>query len=361
MALADTLARLIARQGPIRLSDYMAAASQRYYATRDPLGARGDFITAPEISQAFGEVLGLWVVDAWIKAGRPDPFRLVELGPGRGTMMGDLRRALRVAPDCAAAARLHLVETSPVLRARQAEVLPDAIHHPRLGAVPDGPMILIANEVLDCLPVRQLERTAQGWRERHVTLDSQGRFALCVPDTAPPQDWAVPPALRDAALGSVFEIAPAMTALAEEIALRLKDHGGAALLIDYGTRAPRLGASVQALRAHARADILDDPGGADITAHVDFAAVAAAAGRHVAVHGPVSQGLFLTRLGIDARAGVLARARPDRAESLAEGARRLTDPAAMGDLFQVLALTQGLSAAPEGFAATPPGAGEGET
>ncbi len=231
--LAGYLTALIREEGPISIARYMAEAlgnkDHGYYMTRDPLGRRGDFITAPEISQIFGELIGLWCASSWRAMGAPDPVIVAELGPGRATLMADALRAARVMPGFAAAARLHLVETSPVLRSLQEAKL-KASWHDRLDDVPEGPLLLIANEFFDALPVRQLVRTGDGWRQRRVGLNEAGGFAA-----VPGADITMPPAeLADAPVGSVVELRPEGVALAADIARRVANHGGAALIIDYG-------------------------------------------------------------------------------------------------------------------------------
>lgn len=319
------LTEALARDAPLTVATWMARCNAHYYATRDPLGAAGDFTTAPEISQMFGELLGACLADAWTRAGRPG-VRIVELGPGRGTLMADMLRVLRRA-GCDAP--VHLVETSPTLRTAQARAVPDATWHDDLANVPDDrPLLLIANEFFDALPVRQFERTAAGWRERMVAHDGT-RFGQAV--GAVPVDILVPPALANAATGSVFETSPASTAIAAEIGARLREHGGAALIVDYGHAGPVTGDTLQAVRAHAFADPFDAPGEIDLTAHVDFGALAHAAG--VTAQGPVGQGAFLTALGIAARA--------ERLGAQEAALTRLTSAQAMGSLFKVLGLTAG--------------------
>jgi len=347
--LGRRLAREIAATGPMPVARYMAECLAHYYATRDPLGRGGDFTTAPEIGQVFGELVGLWLADLWLRAGEPAPVRLVELGPGRGTLMADLWRATARVPGFHAAASLHLVETSPSLRAEQARRVPHARWHDRLDEVPDdAPLLLVANEFFDALPIRQLVRTGAGWRERMVAHDARGFFACA---GATPLDVLVPPAFADAAEGSVFELAPAGTAVAAEIGSRLAARGGAALIVDYGHAGPALGDTLQAVKAHAFADPFAGPGEADLTAHVDFAALARAAASAVA-HGPLTQGALLTALGIGARTEALAaRARPDQAELLRAGTARLVGDDAMGSLFKALALTGGAWPTPAAFPA----------
>jgi NADH dehydrogenase [ubiquinone] 1 alpha subcomplex assembly factor 7 len=354
--LAELLARRIAADGPLTIAAYMAEAlghpAHGYYITRDPLGATGDFTTAPEISQMFGEMIGAWCAERWQAMGRPDPVLLVELGPGRGTLMADALRVLERVPGLATALRLHLVETSPALRARQRAALGarPAHWHDRLDSVPDGPLLLVANEFFDALPIRQLVRTEAGWAERCVGLAPDGRGLAFVHDgaTAP---LLVPPALRDAPAGSVVELCPAGAAVAAAIGARLAAAGGAALIIDYGYAGPACGDTLQAVRAHRHADILAEPGLADLTAHVDFAALARAAeGAGCRGHGPVGQGDFLKALGIGLRAEQLRRlATPAQARDIEAALARLTGDDQMGRLFKVLALTDAGASVPAGF------------
>ncbi len=288
-----------------RLDRFMARALAAYYAARDPFGAAGDFITAPEISQAFGECLGLWAAITWELMGRPDPVVLAELGPGRGTLMADALRAVReVAPAFHAAARVHLVESSPRLAAAQRARLGEAARwHESVGTLPEGPAILLANEFFDALPIRQFVRRGGAWLERFV---ADGRFIETPADPAP-----LPAEAPD---GAVFELSEAGRALAAALAGRVATQGGAALILDYGPAESGFGDSLQAMRAHGAADPLAEAGSVDLTAHVDFAAVAAAARESgAAVHGPLPQGLFLQRLGLMTRAAMLARLQPARA------------------------------------------------
>ncbi len=359
-ALGDRLAARIARLGPITVADYMAAAltdpEAGYYMTGDPFGARGDFVTAPEVSQMFGELIGLWCADTWARMGAPDPVLLVELGPGRGTLMADALRAQRVVPNCRAALRPQLVEISPALGARQRETLAatgvEASWHERLDQVPEGPLLVIANEFFDALPIRQFERRPEGWCERLVGLGPNGKqlaFAL-----GPPSAQAqvqVPAALRAAPAGAVVEVSAPGIAIAAEIGRRLAAHGGAALIVDYGHAAPRTGATLQAVRRHAAHNVLAEPGSADLTAHVDFAALGRAATEAGArVYGPVDQGELLGALGIGARAEALrGGASPAQAAAVDAARHRLTDAAEMGTLFKALALSHPDLGAPAGF------------
>jgi NADH dehydrogenase [ubiquinone] 1 alpha subcomplex assembly factor 7 len=355
--LAESLARRIRAQGPLTVADFMAEAlghpEHGYYMTRDPLGRRGDFTTAPEISQVFGELIGLVCADLWERMGRPSPLLLAELGPGRGTLMADALRAARVMPGFGDALRLHLVETSPVLRRAQQRALSSwgPVWHDSVASLPDGPLLAIANEFLDALPIRQFVKTEGGWRERLVGLSAEHdglAFALSGPTAAAA---LVPGALAGAAIGSVCEVAPAALGLADALARRFAEQGGAALFVDYGYEGPACGDTLQALRRHRRHDPLAAPGEADLTAHVDFAALAATA-RHAGagVHGPVAQGLFLQRLGIEARGErLLQAASPGQAADIGVALRRLIDPAEMGTLFKVLAITGPTTPAPAGF------------
>ncbi len=374
--LAHRLARRIVMDGPISVGTFMAEALGHpqfgYYMRRDPFGAGGDFTTAPEISQMFGELAGLWCVDCWARLGGPTPFHLVELGPGRGTLMQDALRAAAMVPAFRAAATVHLVETSPALRDRQKQtlgpmlgpVLGDALRwHDRLEDVPDGPTLLIANEFFDALPIRQVQKTAHGWFERLVDVDPAGapeapRFRFVLEAFGSSGNRLVPDSLRDAPDGSVVEVSPASQSVARSIGARLAAHPGAALIIDYGyARGPAVGDTLQALRRHAYAAVLDTPGEADLTAHVDFAALAAAARTAGAdVFGTVDQGEWLVRLGIRQRAAALAtKASAAQAADIHTALARLIEPEQMGTLFKLLAVASpGLFAgaeAPAGFEA----------
>jgi NADH dehydrogenase [ubiquinone] 1 alpha subcomplex assembly factor 7 len=335
-----------------RLDRFMGRAVAAYYAARDPFGRAGDFITAPEISQAFGECLGLWAAVTWEAMGRPDPVLLVELGPGRGTLMSDaLRAAAEVAAPFRAALRVHLVEASPRLREAQRARLGDgavAAWHGDFAEVPPGPAIVLANEFFDALPIRQFVRRGAEWRERFV---ADGAFV----EHAAEDD--APPLPSDAPEGAVQEVSEAGRGLAAALGTRLAAGGGAALVLDYGPQAGGFGDTLQALRGHGLADPLAAPGTADITAHVDFAALAAAvrvAG--AATHGPLPQGLFLQRLGLMTRAAMLARAaqiagRGSQAGLILSGAERLVAPERMGRLFKALALCDPALPPPPGFEA----------
>ena len=319
------------------MSQFMGAANAHYYATRDPFGAAGDFTTAPEISQMFGELIGLWCADLWDRAGRPD-IAWVELGPGRGTLAAD---ALRAMAKAGLTPPVHFVETSPTLRAAQAERAPAATWHDAVATLPtDRPLLIVANEFFDALPIRQLVRGAPqggtgGWRERLVAC--QDTLFLPIAGPAVP-DAVIPVPLRDAPAGAVLEVSPAAVALTRALARRLVAQGGALLVIDYGHEGPALGDTFQAVRAHARANPYEAPGEHDLTAHVDFTTLAAAAQVEGAtVFGPVDQAEWLVRLGIDARAAALGRATPAQAEAIAAARMRLVND--MGALFKALAIT----------------------
>ena len=343
--LPERLARAITLGGPIPLSQFMAAANAHYYGTRDPLGARGDFTTAPEISQMFGELIGLWLADLWDRAGRP-PARYVELGPGRGTLAQDALRAMAKAGLTPPA---DLVETSPVLRAAQAERLPHAEFHLDLvGLADDAPLLVVANEFFDALPIRQLIATHEGWRERLVACQDT-LFLPVAGDRG--FDMIIPKHLLYSEPGSILETSPASVAVLRGLAARLLAQGGAALIIDYGYQGPAIGDTLQAVKGHAYANPFDNPGEADLTAHVDFATLREAAeAEGLVVHGPVTQGAFLEAIGLGARAEALAAASPERAEQIALDRKRLTDPEQMGELFKVIALTAPGWPVPAGFA-----------
>lgn len=339
MSLQQRLKARILQEGPLTTADYMTACLHDpqfgYYAARPRLGAEGDFLTAPLVSQMFGELLGLWAVEVWSRMGAPGRFRLIELGPGDGTLMEDALRAATLVPAFTAAADLWLVETSRPLRTAQGRRLGGA--GPRwadsLGAVPDGaPIVLFANELLDCLPARQFVRTGTAWAERRVGLAPSGDLIFGL---SPAPDGLDLPA--GAPEGAVFEVSPAQIALGAEVGRRIAEDGGAALFIDYGRDRPDLGDTLQALKNHAKVPPLSTPGEADLTVHADFPAFAAAARRAGATTTPIlAQGSFLQALGIEARAAALARARPDLAATLERQRARLVDADQMGELFKAV-------------------------
>jgi SAM-dependent MidA family methyltransferase len=335
MRLRERLSALIAAGGPISVAQYMTAClhdpEDGYYATRPAIGDEGDFITAPMISQMFGELIGVWAAASWELMGQPDQFRLIEMGPGDGTLMGDILRTVRHAPGFLEAADVWLVETSPPLRALQADRLGDRVSWAgTLAGVPDGaPVILIANELLDCLPARQFVRTAIGWSEQVVGLDADGELAFGLAPTP------VAALLPDATPGQVFEQSAAQAALGAELGARIARDGGAALLIDYGRAEPGFGDTLQALHRHEKVDPLDDPGHADLTVHADFPALMESAAAEGAATAILTQTDFLARMGIGARAEALVRAAPRRAGTIGRQLTRLIAADEMGELFKV--------------------------
>ena len=350
--LAAELAARIRADGPMTLADYMDACLtdpvHGYYPTRDPFGLRGDFVTAPEVSQMFGELIGLAIAQSWLDAGAPDPFVLGELGPGRGTLMADALRATRSVPGFHKAMRLWLVEISPVLRERQAEAL--ASYNPNWCAkaqdLPDEPLFLIANEYFDALPIRQFRRTADGWAERRVG----GSATLGLID-AEPTDLVPEGRLEEATEGQIVEVCPAATKLTGWIADRIVQSGGIALIVDYGDW-DSLGDTFQAIYHGKPDDPFAHPGHADLTAHVDFAALAHAADVAGAAFTRLTpQGTYLTRLGLTQRAEALSRGKPEEtARSIKAAYARLTDGSEMGSIFKVMAIHPKDSPLPPGFA-----------
>jgi NADH dehydrogenase [ubiquinone] 1 alpha subcomplex assembly factor 7 len=353
--LARLIARRIALTGPITVAEFMTEALGHprlgYYRKAMPLGSDGDFTTAPEISQIFGELLGAWLAERWMAIGRPAPVRVVELGPGRGTLMSDALRATRGIPGFLAAINLHLVEVNEPLEALQAAALAPfrPTWHARLDSVPEGPTLLVANEFFDALPVRQFERTDKGWVERMVGLEADGealRFALA-PGLSP-----FAPLLPDAPVGAQAELSEAARSIAALIGERLRRHGGWALIVDYGDERAGHALSLQGVRGHRGADVLAHPGETDLSAHVDFAALAEAAG--LPTFGPVGQGDFLRRLGAVQRAATLkARADDAQRQAIDAALARLIAPDQMGRLFRVLAVGDARSGAPAGFSDFP--------
>ncbi len=350
MSLRDTLLARIRAEGPLPLARVMALANAHYYARAEPFGAAGDFVTAPEVSQMFGELIGAWCADLWLRAGRPE-VALVELGPGRGTLARDMLRGMAVA---GLAPPVHFVETSPRLRALQARAVPGASFHDDPATLPaDAALLVVANEFLDALPLTQFERTALGWALRTVAVE-QDELAFRADE--PVRLAMIPEALRDAPEGAVFERNFAAEQLAAALARRLAAQGGAALLVDYGHVGPALGDTLQALRGGRPAAPLEALGEGDLSAHVDFAAVAAAArAAGAVVAGPVAQGDFLLALGLGARAEALKAGRPAEVRArIAAEAARLAGAGAMGRLFKAQALLAPGWPAPAGFPSVAP-------
>jgi len=335
MSLRERLTAQIAAQGPITVAQYMTACLHDpefgYYATRPAIGADGDFVTAPMVSQMFGELIGVWVAASWELMGRPETFRLVEMGPGDGTLMGDILKTVRHAPGFLETADVWLVETSEPLRKLQAKRLGEAVRWAAsLAEVPEGaPVLVVANELLDCLPARQFVRTPIGWAEQVVGLDADGALAFGL--TSTPAAGLLP----EAAPGQVFEQSAAQAALGTELGRRIQADGGAALLIDYGRAEPGFGDTLQALRRHEKVDPLAEPGKADLTVHADFPAVMAAARAQGAAAAILTQAEFLARLGIGERAEALVRAAPGRTPTIGRQLNRLVAADEMGELFKV--------------------------
>ena len=356
-ALGDEIRALIGQEGPISLERYMALAlahpTHGYYMNRDPFGAEGDFTTAPEISQMFGELIGLWAAEIWAAMGGPNPLRLIELGPGRGTLMSDALRAARVAPEFRAALDVCLIETSPALAAIQHDTLLTAgapvSWAAQLEDAPDGPAVMIANEFLDALPIRQYVRGPRDWRERLVGLDGLGKLTFGL---SPEPERSIKGPAEE---GDLLEINAVGHRLMFEIGARLARQGGAALFIDYGHTATGFGDTLQALRAHRMVDPLVDPGEADLTAHVDFAAMARSArAAGAAVYGPIDQGDFLKALGLEQRAQALSsRAAAAQAADIEAARLRLVGkgPGQMGALFKAMVVANRQLPVPPGFQA----------
>ncbi len=348
--LAAILRQRIALAGPITVSEFMTEALNHpalgYYRRGRPLGAGGDFVTAPEISQMFGELIGAWLAERWMALGSPQRAQLVELGPGRGTLLLDVLRATRAVPGFHDALELHLVEIHAGLRDAQRAALADYVAprwHERFAEVPSGvPLLLVANEFLDALPIRQLVRQPWGWAERMVGLVRESaKFAFAsAPGKSPLAALLPDPVRAIERFGSVVELSPAVTSLTSEIARRITADRGAALFIDYGYDSGTNGDTLQALRAHKPTGVFEAIGEVDLTAHVDFAAVARAARQAgAAIDGPTSQGDFLRDLGIETRAALLRQiASPAQADAIDAAMRRLIDPDQMGTLFRAIAL-----------------------
>ncbi|WP_150290954.1 class I SAM-dependent methyltransferase [Sphingobium estronivorans] len=349
LSLAERLARQISAGGPISVAHYMAEANQHYYGTRDPLGTAGDFTTAPEISQMFGELIGLCLADVWMRSGSRPETNYVELGPGRGTLASD---ALRAMANTALHPQVHFVETSPSLRERQRALVPNVLHHDAISTLPEqGPLLVVANEFFDALPVRQLVRTGNEWRERVVVRpdpDEPDRFA---PMSGYRRiESGIPAIATDAPEGTILEMPLAGSAIALELAHRIARQGGAAIIVDYGYEGPATGDTLQAVRAHKFADPFLEPGESDLTTHVDFTMLGNMARQAgLRVTRTVGQGHFLRQLGIDARAGQLSRTAPARADEVEAARCRLTADDAMGTLFKAMAWVHPDWADPAGF------------
>lgn len=358
--LQSEIKTLIKASGPMPVWRYMELCLTHpkfgYYVSRDPLGREGDFTTAPEVSQMFGELLGLWAASVWKAIGSPPLLRLIELGPGRGTMMADALRALRVLPPLYQSLSIHLVEINPVLRDKQKSTLSGARNiawHDSIDDIPDGPTIILANEYFDVLPIHQMVKRETGWHERTVDIDASGKLVFsAAAEPTPRFEVLLPPLVRAAPVGAVFEWRPDAEIM--KIATRVRDQDGAALIIDYGHVRSDAGDTFQAIARHSFTDPLKDPGQADVTAHVDFQAlVRAAEDLGARVHGPVPQGEFLKRLGIETRAlTLMAKASHEVSEDISGALKRLTGGGrgGMGSMFKVLAVSEPNLTSLAGFA-----------
>jgi NADH dehydrogenase [ubiquinone] 1 alpha subcomplex assembly factor 7 len=348
--LLAEIRKLIKSSGPMPVWRYMELCLMHpqhgYYVSRDPLGREGDFTTAPEVSQMFGELLGLWAASVWRAIGEPPLLRLIELGPGRGTMMADALRALRVLPPLYQSLTIHMVEVNPVLREKQRATLSGVRNitwHDSIDDVLDGPSVILANEYFDVLPIHQMVKRETGWHERTVELDSNGKLVFAhMPEPTPRFEVLLPPLVRAAPVGAVFEWRPDKEIM--KIARRVREQDGAAVIIDYGHMRSDAGDTFQAIARHSFADPLENPGQADVTAHVDFQALARAAEDLGArVHGPATQGDFLKRLGIETRAAsLMAKATPEVSADIDGALKRLTDSGrgGMGSMFKVIGISQ---------------------
>ena len=345
-ALKDKITARIAAGGPMSVADYMAMCltdpEHGYYTAREPFGRKGDFITAPEVSQMFGELIGAFAIAAYEAMGAPDKVQLAELGPGRGTLMADLLRTAALRPSFASAIELNLVEMSPRLRTIQAQTIGGAAGNIRFlnqfAGVPDGPVIVIANEFFDALPIHQFVRTPQGWRERQAGIGAAGELCFGA-GSARLEEAVLPAGARAAPDGAILETQPAANAIAEQIGGRIASQGGAALIIDYGYLKSAYGDTLQALYKHAFDDVLAHPGEADLTAHVNFEALARSLeSAGAAVAPPLEQGEFLLRLGLLERAGQLGAGKSAaEQDKIRDAVERLAGPEQMGRLFKVLA------------------------
>jgi len=359
--LETEIRRRITTAGPMPLAEYMALCllhrEHGYYTTRDPLGTRGDFTTAPEVSQMFGELIGLWAATVWAQMGAPENVRLIELGPGRGTLMNDALRAVQIVPEFHSAIVAHLVEISPVLQAQQEKTLEDAAvtisWHTQLVEVPAGPAIIFANEFFDALPVNQAIKTDRGWHERRIHLDANDQLAFTIaPEPLPFFQTLLPARFSAVRAGAVFEWRGETEAM--EVGRRVADGRGAALVIDYGHLESGIGETFQAVGRHAYADPLTAPGELDLTAHVDFQALLRAIEAMGAKgFGPIEQSQFLRRLGIERRATSL-KAKSAQTDDIDQALARLIgrERTAMGELFKVAAFVHPSIGTPPGFEAS---------
>lgn len=354
LPVARGLAVEMEKNGPMPVAAFMGAASSHYYATKDPFGTEGDFTTAPEISQMFGEMIGAWLVDAWMQMGQPERVQLIELGPGRGTLMVDIMRTVSSWPEFKSAVSIHMIETSPQLRQAQASTLKAyrPTWYDRLEEVPVGFSFIVANEFFDALPIHQFKKVRGLWQERAVGYDSleDSFFFTTVPLTFD-IGKLMPPEFMEVPDGGIYEVSPASLGVMDVICRRIADNGGASLIIDYGHTTPGLGDTLQSISRHKYSDVLDNPGGKDVTAHVDFSILKTVAQERVQVHGAVTQAAFLKSLGIEQRAEKLAEgATAEQKADIATGLHRLTASSEMGYLFKVMGLTpKTIEIIPAGF------------
>jgi NADH dehydrogenase [ubiquinone] 1 alpha subcomplex assembly factor 7 len=360
MSLSQRIGKRILSDGPLSLTDFMEAALADpdfgYYMTRDPFGTRGDFITAPEISQIFGELIGLWCAALWLQLDKPKLVHLAELGPGRGTLMVDALRAAKSVPGFAQALQVHLVEMSPQLKKIQQQTLENSGHsihwHRHIEDLPQELTFFIANEFFDALPIQQFIHTDKGWCERLVRLNSNDDFEF-TPSAivTSPEDTGISPQLLTAPVGSLVETCQPAQDIIKNLSTRIQAHGGAALIIDYGYLRPATGETLQAVSDHKFADVLQNPGEQDLTAHVNFSSLAHAARQTGAqVFGPLTQAQFLTGLGIDARlAGLTKTTTAAQTHDIKTATHRLIAADQMGTLFKVMAITASNNAPPAPF------------
>ncbi|MEH6758368.1 MAG: SAM-dependent methyltransferase [Parasphingorhabdus sp.] len=342
---AHILSDKIDREGPITLSEYMGIANAAYYAAKDPLGEDGDFVTAPEISQMFGELIGIWLSDLWLRKGSPEDAHYVELGPGRGTLASD---ALRTMEKFGCNPEIHFVETSPLLKTKQVALHPRATWHDTIDNLPEsGPLLIVANEFFDALPIEQFIATPSGWR-RHLIARERNKF-IAIPDPQAGDDQ-ISKSSAGLPTGTILESSPVSAALFEQIAGRVAKQGGVILVIDYGYDHPGTGSTLQAVKAHMPISPFDSPGTSDLTAHVNFHSLAnIARTRLLSVHGPAEQGQWLKAIGIDQRTQKLAEGSPPKADAIRAAHHRLTHIDEMGRLFRVMAATAMDWPEPEGF------------
>ncbi len=348
--LENHIKDLIRAQGPISIAHYMELCLTHpklgYYTRRDPLGRAGDFITAPEVSQMFGELVGLFMADYWLALGQPKPFHFIELGPGRGTLMADALRAIKIVPGMAEAAKVFFLEVSPALKKKQKKAVPAASFVETLDEVPPGPAFIIANEFFDCLPIRQFVKSDDGWAERMVGLENDD-LAITLSEKALPPNLPL-----TAGRGAIFEICPQAGFWIDAMATKINTGGGISLVIDYGYGNPGFGDTFQAIQEHAYSNVLKNPGSADLTAHVNFLNLKAKAqSAGLEVYGPLAQGDFLQNIGIEHRAQqLLQKAGKKLEKEILSAVGRLVSGDQMGSLFKVLALTKKDQPEPEGMA-----------